>query len=456
MDSTQPPQYRRLSRQGQVPMSGSELPAYYPRHTHHHHSPRREPTEHVFSLADGRNAPWLTLKLRSSAKSSKSLPTFFEKEDIHGQIELTAERGDSIQAITVLLSGRIISGSSPNDTFVFLHQTLPVWSKSLDTPRVPSPSEGASSTKLLGHCVWPLSIPIPRTADLPSGAGDIRSYRLPETFLERYSKVSVQYDLSVIVSRGKLRSDNVLKTAFGYIPSTRPEPPSTLRQLVYQEGLPLPGPSADPEGWKTLRPVSSRGLMFKSRPVEARCTLALAKPLCYTRGSVLPVHITIEGREPAVLDVLSNPGSISAKLRRRVRFFKAATATRKEVSWNESVEDVGTAVWWIPASHEACRSDAHTRHLEGEIPLTKDLRPSCEIAHFSVSYYVVLCPFTAANYSSDGATLVSEPVEIATMYAKGPRPNAYAPPAYDAVPNHADDLTRQTLVPGMSVYPFPS
>lgn len=241
-------------------------------------------------------------------------------------------------------------------------------------------------------------------------------------------------------------------TAFGYVPSTRPEAPSVLRQLVYQEKLPLPGPFADPEGWKILRPVSARGLMFKTRPVEARCTLSLTKPVCYTRGSVLPVHITIEGREPGVLDVLSNPGSIMVKLRRRVRFFNAATATRKEVSWNESVEDVATAVWWAAPPHEACRSDAHTRHLEGEIPLPKDLRPSCEIAHFSISYSVVLSPFKAANYSSDSATMVSEPVEIATMYAKGPRPNTYAPPAYDA--GRGDDLTRPTLVPGMSLYPF--
>ncbi|KAJ3517997.1 hypothetical protein NMY22_g13843 [Coprinellus aureogranulatus] len=152
---------------------------------------------------------------------------------------------------------------------------------------------------------------------------------------------------------------------------------------------------------------------------------------------------------------LSNPGSIRVQLRRRVRFFKAATPSRKEVSWNESVEDVGTAVWWIPAPHEACRSDAYTRHLEGEIPLAKDLRPSCEIAHFSISYSVVLCPFKAANYSSDSAIMVSEPVEIATMYAKGPRPNAYAPPAYDTPSAHADDLSRPTLVPGMNVYPFP-
>ncbi|RXW17835.1 hypothetical protein EST38_g8027 [Candolleomyces aberdarensis] len=442
MDALSPPQYRRLSRQGQVPPSpASELPPYSRRHTLHQPVPaaRREPTEHVFQLSEGKGKPWVTLKLRSSAKSSKSLPTFFEKENINGQLELTAERGDNIQAITAIqLSGRIISGAGSNDTFTFLNQTLPIWSKSLDSPRVPSPSEGASSAKLLGHCVWPLSIPIPRTVELPSGGGDVRSYRLPETFLERYTKVSIQYDLSIIISRGGLRSDNVIKTAFGYVPSSRPEAPSILRQLVYQEKLPLPGPSTDPEGWKTLRPVSARGCMFKTRPVEARCTLSLAKPLCYTRGSVLPCFVTLEGREPAVLDVLSNPGSVVVKLRRRVRFYNQATATRREVSWNESVEDVGTAVWWQPATDS--QNNPYTRHLEGEIHLAKDLRPTCEIAHFSISYFVVLCPFKAANYSSDNAALLSEPVEIATMYAKGPRPNAYAPPAYDSASRPGDDL----------------
>ncbi|KAF5342240.1 hypothetical protein D9611_001661 [Ephemerocybe angulata] len=440
MDMLAPPQYHRFSRPGPEPMSGSELPAYSRRQNTHRPQPivRREPTEHTFVLTEGKSSPWITLKLRSSAKSSKSLPTYFEKETITGQLEVNAERGDSIQAITATLSGRIISGAGSNDCFVFLNQTLPVWAKSLDCPRVPSPSEGASSTKLLGHCVWPLSIPIPRTVELPSGGGDVRSYRLPETFLERYTKVSVQYDLTIVVSRGKLRSDNVLKTAFGYVPSSRPDAPSLLRQLVYQEKLPLPSPANDPEGWKTLRPVSARGLMFKTRPVEARCTLALAKPLCYTRGSVLPCYISLEGRESAVLDVLANPGSILVKLRRRVRFYNQATATRKEVSWNESVEDVGTAVWWNPANSG---SDAYNRFLEGEIHLAKDLRPSCEMAHFSISYYVVLCPFKAANYSSDGAALLSEPVEIATMYAKGPRPNAYAPPAYDSPMGYRDDLS---------------
>jgi len=92
MDAVSPPQYRR---------SGSELPAYSRRRSVQQPTlPRRDPTEHTFQLSEGKNTPWVTLKLRSSAKSPKSLPTFFEKEHINGELEVMAERGDSIQAIT--------------------------------------------------------------------------------------------------------------------------------------------------------------------------------------------------------------------------------------------------------------------------------------------------------------------------------------------------------------------
>ena len=106
------------------------------------------------------------------------------------------------------MTGRIITGSSINDCFVFLNLTQPIWAKSMDTPRMPSPSEGTASNKLLGHCVWQLSIPLPRTVNVPLGSGEMRPCRLPETFLERNTPVSVQYDLTIIVSRGMLRSDN--------------------------------------------------------------------------------------------------------------------------------------------------------------------------------------------------------------------------------------------------------
>lgn len=439
MDVLSPPRYQRFStRPGPVPLSGSELPPYTRRNSLIQPvAVRRDATEHIFQLSDGKSKPWITLKVQSSAKSSRSLPTFFEKENITGQLELFAEKGDSIQSISATVTGRIITGANIEDSFVFLSQTLPIWSKSPDTPRVPSPSEGASSSKLLGHCLWPLSISLPRAVNIPTGAGDIRSYRLPETFLERHTKVSVQYDLSVVVSRGKLRADNIIKTAFGYVPSTRPDAPSLLRQLVYRDALPLPGPSTDPEGWKTLRTVPVRGVMFKSRRVEARCTMSIAQPTCYTRGSVIPCYMTLEGSESPVLDVLSAPSSIVVCLRRRVRFYNKSSSSRRDVAWNETVEDVGTAIWW-PSSN--ARSDSLTRHLEGEIRLAKDLRPTSEMGHFSISYAVVLCPFEAANYTSEASVLLSEQVEIATMYAKGPRPHAYSPPAYDPTPRRNDEF----------------
>lgn len=105
MDASSPPRYRRFSvRPGPAPSSGSELPPYTRRNTLTQPiNLRREPTEHIFQVADGKSKPWITLRVFSSAKSSKSLPTFFEKENITGRLELDAERGDSIQAITAMV-----------------------------------------------------------------------------------------------------------------------------------------------------------------------------------------------------------------------------------------------------------------------------------------------------------------------------------------------------------------
>lgn len=69
-----------------------------------------------------------------------------------------------------------------------------------------------------------------------------------------------------------INSGDRIRTAFGYVPNTRPGPPSLLRQLAYQQGCPLPNPLTDPEGWKILRPVSCRGTMMFGR-VDARCTV---------------------------------------------------------------------------------------------------------------------------------------------------------------------------------------
>lgn len=153
--------------------------------------------------------------------------------------------------------------------------------------------------------------------------------------------------------------------------------------------------------------------------------------------------------------MLSAPKSIVLSLRRRVRFYNQTSSSRQDVAWNETVEDMGSAVWW-PSSES--RSTSTTRYLEGEIHLAKDLRPTSEMGHFSISvssqtkescvilisafqYAVVLCPFDALGFTSDATTVLSEPVQIATMRAKGPRPIAYAPPAYSPLTSRNEDNT---------------
>lgn len=48
-----------------------------------------------------------------------------------------------------------------------------------------------------------------------------------------------------------------------------------LRQVAYQQHLPLPGPDADPQGWLTMRPTLTSGMLFKARRVDVRCTVSM-------------------------------------------------------------------------------------------------------------------------------------------------------------------------------------
>lgn len=105
MDATSPPRYRRYSRSGPAPVPSTDLPPYSRHNTPTGRHTPREPTEHVFQIMSGKDKAWATLKVFSSAKSAKSLPTFYEKEIINGIVELDVERGDSIQAVNATVRG---------------------------------------------------------------------------------------------------------------------------------------------------------------------------------------------------------------------------------------------------------------------------------------------------------------------------------------------------------------
>ncbi|KAG5220731.1 Pkinase-domain-containing protein [Salix suchowensis] len=152
------------------------------------------------------------------------------------------------------------------------------------------------------------------------------------------------------------------------------------------------------------------------------------------------------------LDLLATSKAIVVNLRRTVRYYNSPSPLNKsDVLWRELSEDVGRAVWWPSVRG---RGDDYIRYLEGEIQLAKDLKPSASIAHFSVSYSVVICPFDSPGFiSSTTEPLHSEPVEIATMYARGPKPRSYAPPHIHA-PHHA--TRSSTLLYGRSLEPSPT
>jgi hypothetical protein len=76
-----------------------EPPPYIRRNTLVQRVTPRQPTEHTYFLKEN-NRDWVTLKLHSGAKSSKSLPTYFENEPITGSLGISAQKGDSIHSIT--------------------------------------------------------------------------------------------------------------------------------------------------------------------------------------------------------------------------------------------------------------------------------------------------------------------------------------------------------------------
>lgn len=426
-----PPVYRRHSML-QVPPDSENLPVYSRRsilrNTRSTHRNRPPGTDHVYELTKTKNRPWATLNLRSGARSPQQMPTFFEDEPIAGTVALSLEKEDSITAISISVTGKVITGAKSGDLHTFLSYSHPLWSKSMGDPRSisqpSSPSHGRFSGKLSGNYSWPFSFNLPKKVTLrPSSAEPSQTYRLPQTFLERLKMASVQYDLTVHFTRTKLRPDSQLRTVLAYIPCIRPREPSMLRQLAYQEGSPLLPPEMDPEGWRTLPTLPVRGKIFNSHPVHLDVNLSLASPLSYTRGTVIPLFITINSRDSQALDLLSSPHAINVRLRRRIQY--------RGTDFEDSEDFVENAVWWPAAG-----GDRHSRRLNGEIKLVKDLKPTTSIAHFMIDYSVVVCPFQATGFSCHfdrtEEPLSSEPVEIATIFAKGPRPKAYAPPCYDS------------------------
>ncbi|OBZ72078.1 hypothetical protein A0H81_08019 [Grifola frondosa] len=390
-------------------------------------------TEHSYYLTKKARERWLSLTVRSRATNDEELPTFFQGGVIAGSLKLNLEKEDVLVSVYISVVGRltIFAHSASN----FLNISKLVWSAA--TPPEQSSESPCiwHSGKLKGHYEWPFSLRLPKGVSIMSSIEPESSrtnFRLPPSFSDRLAGVKVEYTLKVRVNRSGLRAGDKLVVPITYIPLLRPSPPSIARQIAYQENSPLIGPGSDPGGWKVLKPVTVEGTMFRTKDIEAKCRLSLAKPLCYTRGTPLHLILSVESADPQFLDLLSNH-SITVCLCQRNCFKVDAALSRrtsdKQARLTVKSHNLATAVWWRSSGDNPA-----TRIFAGELQIPEKLTPPCDILNFGVNYEVILYPFHAVGFTTSlpsESPLLSVPVEIVTAFAQGPHPRVYSPPQYD-------------------------
>ncbi|KAF8806268.1 hypothetical protein BYT27DRAFT_7339440 [Phlegmacium glaucopus] len=410
-----------------------------------HSDSRNGIQQHEYHIMNRGRAPWATLKLhsRTSLSSDRRVPHFTEDDVIRGDLELNLDPPQNINSISLSLRGRITTNFYVNGSYTFLEQPITSWDRNDGDPRsmyfTPETTIKKFEGKLSGQYTWPFTLTFPKEVTIRGQHQYLsKAYPTPRSFLERGTNGSVQYDLVLRVTHGLLRADSKLNVEIVYVPDITPEPFSLLREAAYRENTRLQGPDDDPEGWFTLPHANIHGKLFSSdQHAHLRCTVSLAKPHCYPRGSVIPCHISIHSTNTEALDILANHRSVRVCLVRRIHFhevpkqahsrkqhFPTANGNQVPPGVIEQVETIERAVWWPTNSDEP-----DTRCLEGELHLNQELQPSSQFLLFKVSYTVELYPFESSvfKYTNSGLAntdnnmrkpkaLISHPVIIATQH----------------------------------------
>ncbi|KAF9562006.1 hypothetical protein CPC08DRAFT_634774 [Agrocybe pediades] len=413
--------------------------------------------EFHYDVKSRKGNSFATLTLVAERLFSKHIPTVLQDKNVEGRVHLRLGSPETIKAVTISVQGQYLTGANPDQQFTFLDLSYTLWSQSSGKPPnsnglhqhtlsptglISSSSSSKFDGKLHGDYTWPFSIPLPKDVTLPYGKNnELKTFPLPQTFNERLAKGSINYEVYLRISRGKFQPDDRASVKFGFIPISRPPPFPPMRRLSYQENSPLLGPSADPEGWYSKGPITVAGHVGNHRLAHIACTvrLFLARPLCYTRGSLIPCCFRLESGDRQALDLISAPTAISAFLMRRIRYYsshhKVGTAYAKD-----TIEYSQPAVWWpshterqeASLNHGPSWGHERARILNGEIHLKPDLKPTSAMLDFRIEYSVVFFPFRVAGFEpSSQDPLLEYPVEIVTSYAHGPRPRKFAPHGYE-------------------------
>ncbi|KAF8908137.1 hypothetical protein CPB84DRAFT_1822211 [Gymnopilus junonius] len=386
--------------------------------------------------------PFLTLTLSGNKSFSSVMAAFLEGFPVKGKVSIETGDPQSITAVVLSVKGLLVTGGANFDgyTFVFLDQDRTLW-----------PQEAAQDkTVITGSSVLPFSFDLPEEVPMVEKKGQApKMFRLPQTFNQRFTHATIKYDILVkLVRKGFLRSNDALSAPFAFIPLTTPPPLPPLRRLAYQEGTPLLGPKVDPDGWHHNDSVQIQGVLFNNQSAKVECKLFLSKPLSYTRGSIIPLCMTLESDDKHALDLLSAPKSIAVRVRRRIRYAPTPQKLFEASNWRDEVDHSQRAVWW-PATNSAGEvSQERFRILNGELHLKPIMTPTSTMGMYKLEYSVVLLPFDSPGFKPVGRedhvkdhVLLEQPITIVTAYAPGPRPRATTPANYEPdAKRKADEL----------------
>ncbi|KAH6902825.1 hypothetical protein BKA70DRAFT_1434444 [Coprinopsis sp. MPI-PUGE-AT-0042] len=359
---------------------------------------------HLSSKGEATGRPWVTLQLQArQPDTNQKYPKYHGGDPVQGEVKLDFVRSQTVNSVQLSLRGRFITSALAEGIFTFLNQTFTIWDRNMGDPRVPlSPLDGPFNrpprfdSKLKGQYNLPFCFPFPVEICLPRKGGDVQQVvQTPQSFLERGTSASIQYELVLVLTHGLFRSNSTLSTMVTFTPSLTPPPASFLRQQAYRHGGRLLAPMDDPQGWRAF-PTQSIPLSTGSRSFVLDCTVSLATPLSYTRGTVLPVFLSLACTEVyptelAAVAMASSKPQLSLVLFRKTTHIPNSSRAWSRCSPSTTLCEVGKAAWWKADRTPRSPGSAHSIcDLEGEIHLPSKLEPSCKTGFFDIEYFVAL------------------------------------------------------------------
>ncbi|TEB36586.1 hypothetical protein FA13DRAFT_1726950 [Coprinellus micaceus] len=363
-------------------------------------------------ITRGQGKPWATLRLFSTVPASLQRPRYTGGENVDGVVLLDLQRSQSVLAVSVVLKGQMLTSSRSDGIHTFLDVVAPVWD-----------STTAGDGNLQGRHTLPFTIPFP--TEFPDSFA-VRSQRktregeddplamfpTPQTICQRGINANVQYEVTLkITTSGLFKSRHRVSGTILHVPVIRAPPLPPLRASAYVGGSFLIGPRDDPTGWQPLPTFHVRAAVRGGESCHIECTVSIANPTTYTRGTVIPCYLvcrtsSTDDRSNAILHAFTAQNCVSLDLFQRVHYYQdprvaapvnASGAVKigqgSKAARSNNSEEGGTAVWWTPRAHVA-RGDVKEDgfksmselSLEGEVHIDVALLPTCAVPFLEVSH----------------------------------------------------------------------